>query len=132
MLLDFLSKQMDKNIPVVACVPSQGAMLLLCANAENQDFTFNDLFHKLAWRNYIYEESGRNPRKKHPFFWTFPKLPLPFMHGIWATFSLLKQCQNQFGSANPRQCEQCPQERVFFPVNDKLMWRFRSPPPSCQ
>ena len=56
MLLDFLSKKMDKNIPVVACAPSQGAMLLLCANAENQDFTFNDLFHKMAWRNYIYEE----------------------------------------------------------------------------
>ena len=37
-------EKMDKNIPVVACVPSQGAMLLLCANAESQDFTFNDLF----------------------------------------------------------------------------------------
>ena len=53
MLLDDLSKKIDKNILVVACVPSQGAMLLLCANAENQDFTFNDLFHKMAWRNYM-------------------------------------------------------------------------------
>ena len=60
--------------------------------------------------------------------WTLPFnlrakkiLPTP-QHTIWATFSLFKKCQNQFGQggSGPPQFGQSPKERAFFPGTSSL------------
>ena len=58
------------------------------------------------------------PKKKHSFFWTLPKLPIPLASDL-DNFSTLfcpesKNCQNEFGQGDLPPIEAMQKRKVFF------------------